>query len=340
MQKFLSKYELNIVKNLNFYKIINIIKIFTSFYISKIFREPIIWGLPYSFSVEPTNHCNLKCPECPSGLGKLTRQLGIIKVEDFERYISKISKSAFYIQLFFQGEPFVNKNLNNLIQIAHKHNMYVAISTNGILLKNRINEILDNPPDKIIFSIDGLDEVTYQNYRVGGKFSDALAGLVALTDMKRLKKMELPFIEFQFIVMKQNEHQMNDVIKLGKELGVNKVTFKTMQVYSKESAEYFLPKNPKYLRYEFDKDSLKIKGKFRNECFALWRTSVITWDGQVVPCCFDKDASVSLGNLNNSEFRDIWFGHKYKKFRKALLNNRNNIDMCKNCTEGVKINLS
>jgi len=69
----------------------------------------------------------------------------------------------------------------------------------------------------------------------------------------------------------------------------------------------------------------------------MWSSCVITWDGRVVPCCFDKDADFVLGKLNIESFNTIWQGKAYNAFRKNLLESRSNIEMCKNCSEGTKV---
>lgn len=139
--------------------------------------------------------------------------------------------------------------------------------------------------------------------------------------------------------MKQNEHQIEDVKKYAKENGVDKVALKTMQVSSYENAVHFLPTNQKYSRYKIMDGTFRIKKKLGNRCFALWRTSVITWDGNVVPCCFDKDANYKLGNVSEINFSKIWTNKNYCNFRKNILTNRAGIPMCRNCTEGLKINI-
>jgi radical SAM protein with 4Fe4S-binding SPASM domain len=296
--------------------------------------------MPVSYSIEPTNHCNLKCPECPSGLGILTRPLGLLKFNNFKKMIDEISKTGFYVQLFFQGESFINKELPAMISYAQSKNVYISISTNGHFInKKNVNEVLKHAPDKLIFSIDGLDEESYQNYRVGGTFKQADEGLRLIVKRKKELRQKSPFIEFQFILMKQNEHQYDQVLEYGKDVGVDKVVFKTMQVSSKENAEKFLPNNENYRRYNFDNGGLKIKSKLENHCFALWRTSVITWDGKVVPCCFDKDAEHEIGNVSDNSFHEIWHSNAYQNFRGKVLDDRKNIDMCTNCTEGLKINI-
>ena len=335
--------EINLLKYFTVNRAFNVLKIIISFSISRILRKPVVWGMPVSYSIEPTNHCNLKCPECPSGLGALTRPLGLLKLEEFKNIIGQIKETGFYIQMFFQGEPFINKQLPLMIRYAREENIYISISTNGHFINEKnVDYILENTPDKLIFSVDGLDEESYQNYRIGGTFKQADEGLRLLTKRKRELGKKIPFIEFQFIVMKQNEHQLDNVLKYGKDVGIDKVVFKTMQVSSYNNALYFLPTKEKYRRYNIDSGKLHVKSKLKNHCFALWRTSVITWDGRVVPCCFDKDANFELGKLNgrpNHGIKEIWKSEAYQNFRESILNSRKGNSMCNNCTEGLKIDI-
>ena len=332
--------EIDYFKLFTFRRFTNALKIISSYQLSRIFRKPIVWGYPLSFSIEPTNRCNLECPECPSGLGKLTRPLGSLSFNMFKKWVDQIKNETFYLQLFFQGEPFINKELNQMLEYARNQKIYTSISTNGLLLNDKnIDLVLQNPPDKLIFSIDGLDEQTYRNYRVGGSFKIADESLKNLLIKKRNQNLSKPFVELQFIVMKQNEHQINDLKKYARELGIDKLTLKTMQVSSYQNAINFLPKNKKYSRYTIENSSVKLKKKLANRCFAIWRTSVLTWDGNIVPCCFDKDANHKLGNINEQHFKEIWKNKNYYNFRKAILKNRKAIPICTNCTEGLSLNL-
>lgn len=332
--------EINLIKYFTLKRFLNVVKVIFSFLLSRIFKKPIIWGMPISYSIEPTNHCNLKCPECPSGLGILTRPLGLLKFEQFKNWIDQLKDTGFYVQLFFQGEPYLNKNLTEFIKYAQDNKIYVSISTNGLLInENNVEKIVQYAPDKMIFSVDGLDEQSYQNYRVGGRFEDADRNLRLLINTKKKLNKQKPFIEFQFIVMKQNEHLLEDVKKYCREVGVDKLVFKTMQISSFENAIKFLPENPKFRRYVLDNESFRMKGNIKNYCFALWRTAVITWDGKIVSCCFDKDANYSMGNLNGNTIEQLWNSNKFFTFRQAVLNNRKKIPLCTNCTEGFKINI-
>ncbi|MBT8380569.1 MAG: radical SAM protein, partial [Ignavibacteria bacterium] len=219
---------MNILKYFTLKRFFNIVKITSSFTLSKFLNKPVVWGMPISYSIEPTNHCNLKCPECPSGLGELTRPLGLLKKEEFNNVVDEIKSTGFYIQLFFQGEPFINKQLPDMIKYSQANKMYVSISTNGHFInKENVDDILQSAPDKLIYSVDGLDEESYQKYRIGGTFKQADEGLRLLIKRKKELGIKRPFVEFQFIVMKQNEHLIENVKKYGKKVGVDKVVFKT-----------------------------------------------------------------------------------------------------------------
>lgn len=332
--------EINLFKYFTIARFTNAIKIILSFQVSKILRKPIVWGSPLTLSIEPTNRCNLKCPECPSGTGELTRPLGFMKFDLFKKIIDEVKNKTFYIQLFFQGEPFINKEIFSMINYAKDNNVYVSVSTNGLLINEKnVVDFLNAAPDKLIFSIDGLDEQTYQNYRVGGTFKKADEALRILSDAKNRLNLKKPFIELQFIVMKQNEHQIKEVLKYGKEAGADKVVLKTMQVNSYESAKYYLPENKKYSRYILNDRKIKLKKKLKNHCFGLWRTSVVTWDGRIVPCCFDKDGEYEMAKMNGSSFNAIWKNENYMRFRKKIFKDRVQIPICTNCTEGLKINI-
>lgn len=120
---------------------------------------------------------------------------------------------------------------------------------------------------------------------------------------------------------------------------MDEVRFKTAQVYDFENdPNNLIPTIDKFSRYTKNPGGkYSAKNKLKNRCWKLWHANVITWDGLVVPCCFDKDAMHRLGNLKNESFRTIWHNPNYKQFRAELMNGRKNIDICANCSEGVSV---
>jgi len=161
-----------------------------------------------------------------------------------------------------------------------------------------------------------------------------IEGTKNLVRWKKALKSRRPFIVLQFIVFSANEHQVPHVKKLARELGVDKLELKTAQVYNYEEGNPLIPQNEAFSRYKKGKDGLfRIDNPLNNHCLRMWRGCVITWDGLVVPCCFDKDATHRLGNLKTEKFHEIWRGEAYDDFRKKLFSARKEIDICRNCTE-------
>jgi len=157
--------------------------------------------------------------------------------------------------------------------------------------------------------------------------------------MEKKLKTKTPFLIFQFLVVKPTQHQIEEVKKLAEEIGIDDVLFKTAQVYDfGKDPNQLIPTIDKYSRYTKQDDCIyKFKGSLANHCWRLWHDPVITWDGLVAPCCFDKDAQHKLGDLKTRSFKEIWKNGEYKKFRMKILQGRKNIDICSNCSEGTKV---
>jgi radical SAM protein with 4Fe4S-binding SPASM domain len=141
--------------------------------------------------------------------------------------------------------------------------------------------------------------------------------------------------EIQFLVNRFNEKDIPEMKILAKNLHVP-LKLKSMQIINYDDIENWLPVDKKFRRYELRDGIYQIKNSFPDRCARLWFNPVITWDGKVVPCCFDKDAEYVMGDLRNDSFREIWDGPKYRIFRRSILTGRNMIDMCRNCTSGLK----
>ncbi|MCB9225147.1 MAG: radical SAM/SPASM domain-containing protein [Crocinitomicaceae bacterium] len=317
----------------------NLIKLRSSFYLTRIFRKPIHWGTPLAVSIEPTTACNLRCPQCPSGLRQFTRPTGNLKISTNELILNGLGKNLQFINYYFQGEPFINPQFLDLVKVARSRNIYVLTSTNAHFISlETAQKIIDSGINEIVISIDGTTQETYQNYRIEGELSKVIEGTKNLISVKKKATSRLPIVTFQFLVSKQNEHQINDVKNLGRELGVDRVNLKTIQIYDYENGNDLIPENPEYSRYyKTNEGSYQLKNRYRNSCWRMWSSCVITWDGSVVPCCFDKDAKHKMGDLTQIEFTKIWRSDIYHQFRTQVFKDRKQIEICKNCSEGSKI---
>ncbi len=333
------KDNLNILKHLSLRRMVNLIQLRASYTISGILKKPFHSGLPFSLSIEPTTACNLGCPECPSGLKQFTRPTGKLDVELHEEMLDQVSKTVFYINYYFQGEPFLHPKFLELIKSAKKRKIYTATSTNAHFIDaKKAAEIVDSGLDRLIISIDGLTQETYEQYRVHGDLSKVIEASEHLVQAKREKGSSTPHLIFQFLAVRPNEHEIPAIYSLGKELGIDEVRIKTAQLYDYKNGNPLMPLNERYARYKKGKDgTYSLKYKTEDRCWRMWSGSVLTWDGKVVPCCFDKDAQHVLGEIKEMPFKKIWKSEKYKGFRAAVLTGRQQIDICQNCSEGAKV---
>ncbi len=340
MPKINYKDGLNFLSKLTVRRLWNAGKVFSSFYISKLIKKPVQWGLPMSISFEPTTSCNLRCPECPSGLRQFTRPTGMLKKDFFTQTIDDIYKDILYLIFYFQGEPFLNKEFLQMVKYASAKGIYTATSTNAHYLTDEVaRKTVESGLDRLIISIDGTTQDVYRQYRIGGNIAKVIEGAKNIVKWKKELKSKTPFVFFQFLVVKPNEHQVEDIKRLAAEVGVDEVRFKTAQVYDYENdPNQLIPVNEKFSRYKKNKEGKMVsKNKLANHCWKLWQANVITWDGLVVPCCFDKDAAHQLGNLKMQSFKEIWRNDNYKQFRRELMTSRKNIDICANCSEGTSV---
>lgn len=329
--RFLSKFSIR--------KFWNIALLYSSYQLTKLLNKPIQWGLPMTISVEPTTACNLRCPECPSGLRQFTRDTGNLKVDFFRSIIDQMQATLSYLIFYFQGEPYINPNFLDMVKYASDRNIYTITSTNGHFLNDEnARKTIESGLDRLIISVDGTTQEVYENYRKAGNLDTVLEGARNMVKWKKKFNSSHPHIIFQFLVVKPNEHQIPDIYALAKEIGIDEVKLKTAQVYDYTHGNPLIPTIAKYSRYRQKKDgSYEVKHALLNHCWKLWHGCVITWDGLVVPCCFDKDATYKLGDLKQNDFAQIWKSTAYQNFRSLITKGREHIDICQNCTEGCKV---
>ena len=334
----------------------NAAKVIASMGLSWSLRRPVVWGRPFMLMVEPTNLCNLKCPLCPSGNGEMSRERGNMDLGHYRKLIDETGDDLVLLLLWNQGEPFINKSLAEMIRYAHDKRIPTITSTNGHFVRTREEalELVDSGLDEIIISLDGVDQETYERYRVGGKLERVLGAARLLAAAKRERSSRTPLVNLQFIVFRHNEEDLTEAERLARELEADQFLVKTAQVYSPEDAATFLPEQDLYRRYEGleensrpaggEGNGLRVKGQPARGCKVLWYSSMVNWNGDVAPCCFDKDVDYRLGNAFSADaangqegtFGEAWRSRAYADFRRTVHGDRGAVDMCRNCSEGYR----
>ena len=283
------------------------------------FVRRIIWGSPYEWEIDTTNICQLKCPLCHTGKGTIHRDQGVMDFGLFTNVIDQIKNSCIWLTLYSWGEPFLNQRIHEYIEYAHKKKIATIISSNlnKPLTPEMAEQVVKSGLDVMIVSLDGVTQDVYEVYRVSGHLDRVLDNLRLLNQKKRELGSNTPHIEWQFIVMRQNEHQLDEARSLASTLGVDSLVFKKVDFPHGENdpaeADKWLPRqHPEYLRADPFFKAYQEDGQV---CWRLWRSAVINWDGGFAPCCYLTDKIQDFGDVNESSVKEIWNNASYNAAR-------------------------
>jgi len=293
----------------------------------------VLRGMPDVFAIESTNYCNLKCVMCPRGEPDLMeRDLGSMSDDVFRKIVDGWEYFAEPVWLHLFGEPLMHPRLFDQIEYAKQAGVpNVGISTNATLLtKMNSAKLLDCGLDTIILSIDGHTKEAYEQIRKSTTFSfeTVCANVRAFLELRRRMHRRKPQAIVQIIVMEENREGLDEFRAEWLAAGADEVRFKRYCAWGNQEAGSFADLAPAEA-----KALLKDVRPRANPCFYLWSSVVVAWDGRVVPCCFDYDAVVTLGDLRTQTLAEIWNGEKYVALRAAELAGTNDNPLCKNCVE-------
>lgn len=271
-------------------------------------------GTPYEWEIDTTNICQLKCPLCHTGLGTVNRDKGIMHFDLYKQTIDQIKDYVVWLTLYSWGEPFLNKRIHEFIGYAHQNNIATITSTNlnKPLTAEQVDSVINAGLDVMIISLDGITQEVYEKYRVAGHLDRVLDNIRLFVERKKALGSQTPYLEWQFIVMLQNEHQMEDAEKMADELGVDSIIFKRVDFPWGEDnpdvAKKWLPQRSEHVSEAPLDRPYNENGK---RCWRLWRTSVVNWDGGLAPCCYMTDAADDFGDVNTTSIQEIKNNEKY-----------------------------
>ena len=311
----------------------------------KLNRDEYVLGYPYWLTIDPTNFCTLKCPFCPTGQGRNSRTKATLSLDNFKKIIDELGPYLIHIDFCNWGEPLLNKQIYEMIKIAQQYRIDTKVDSNlNHFSEEDAEKMIVAGLNKIIVSIDGITPQTYSKYRVGGDFTQAMNNLKLLLKKKRQLKRSNPYISWQFLVFRHNEHEIEEVRRWGSDLGVDHVGITKAFIGDKN----WIPINEDYSHYKKE----EINNQYTSEYFKiaeeamcnwLWEAIVINPDGSVSPCCSVEDEKDDFGNIFHQSFIEVWNNEKYRVARrynrdKRIVHNRDN-NICINCRQLGMINL-
>jgi len=288
-------------------------------------------GYPSHLMIEVSSACQLKCPLCPLGNGTLARPRQLMKMQTFKRIVDDIADYIYHININGMGEPLLNENICEMIKYAKAKNIYVDLYTN-LQIENQdvIEGLVHCDLDAILISCDGATKDIYEKYRINGDFDRLLNNIKVLVEKKKSRNSSKPQVNIQCILFEHNENQLPQMAELVKSLQADNLIIKRPFLFwgGQKDASVFLPKNEQVSMYRRHEAKLRWQGKTKSKCDLLWASSVILADGAVVPCCFDYEGKVQLGNINQDSFTVIWNNQSYRNFRRQVQKNWRKIPIC------------
>jgi radical SAM protein with 4Fe4S-binding SPASM domain len=322
------------LKTFSFARLINLLKLFSGFFLSRLLRQPVMMARPFALSVEPSGHCQLKCPECSTGMAILNRKKGTMNLHTFSGILNETASYLYYLNLYLQGEPLLNPDIDKFISMAVRKNIYTTISTNGLLLdEDTCLKLVRAGLSRIVISLDGFSQPVYEKYRRGGNAEAVKNGILNLIEARSEFHFAYPLIVVQTLAFEHNIHELPQIKAWCKKSGVDKLEVKSAQIndFGDGSVK---PWHKKSRYRKTSNQNYVIKGNAFNHCWRQWSSAVISWNGDMAPCCYDKDLTYNFGNTSNQTLGNAWKGINANNFRKSILINRTALKMCQNCPEG------
>lgn len=308
-------------------------------------REEIISGFPYWLTLDPANFCTLKCPFCPTGQGRGSRTKGILSWDNFKKIMDELGPYLMHIDFCNWGEPLLNKDIYRMVSYAKAYHIDTKIDSNLNLLSEReAEEMVLSGLDKLIVSLDGVSEETYSKYRIGGDFNRVMSNLKLLIRKKNELGRKCPYISWQFLVFRHNEHEIEEARRIGKDIGVDHIGITKAFIGNKD----WIPLNEEYSNYKKEEmgDGLTSQHfKFPEEriCNWPWEAIAVNPNGSVSACCSVEDEKDDFGNILEKSFKEVWNNDKYRQARRFIKDKKrpeeDNKNICIGCRHLGLINL-
>ena len=307
----LKRYFISYLKHITLKKLVNLAKV--EYKLAR--SAPDLKNIyPYSLIVEISNDCNLRCPLCQMGKRKIVPRENRMSIENYISLIEPLKDYLFQVSLYNWGEPFLNKDIYEFIEFNTSQNISTVVSSN-LNVPVDGNRLVESGLEHLIISADGITQSLYEKYRSGGRIDFVIDNLKKVVKAKQKANSKLPYIEWQCLVTKWNEFQLEDIKKAALDLGADEVRFCNINFYSEKdrhkAEEEWLPRDHIYRKFASTPETNN--GGFHKPCFWLWRTAVVNVNGGMTPCClFDIP---DWGNAFDEPFLTVWNNEKYTKAR-------------------------
>lgn len=296
---------------------------------------------PYTAIVKVYDQCNMRCAFCPTCKPYKEKQAGnnIITLEAFKKLVLELKQlKTQIVELSGTGEPFLHADIWQMIEHVNKSGLSCDVITNGTLLTVAdMKKLTELGVRKLTISLNACTELTYNSLQKGKKgdvFNSIKDNLKFLACYKRAINTNKPVVWISNVVCNKNCSELQDMIKLAQDVSADGIIFKRLLHCTPNFKELDLSELQKStildelercsglakaigLSTNLSSFSLQTRSVLPSHCYAGVFLVRINPCGSVNPCC---DTNISLGNIKEKPFTDIWVSEAYKKFRKNYKN--------------------
>jgi len=295
------------------------------------------FGMPPILQIEPVNFCNLRCPACAFGAGLIRRPPAALSFDLYRSIIDQVKDHTCLMAFWAWGEPFLHEGACDMIRYARDNGILVHTSTNGHFFRTRkeARRVIESGLDSVIVCVDGLDQKTYETYRVGGELGIVLESVRNLVEERNFLGRENPRITLRFLVMRHNEHQAREFERKALELGADAASLRFPIVRRQDvdlegrldplHEAYGTPTTP---RGRTGRRGISLPAA---HCGRPYGNLTIFSSGEVVLCENDENASFSLGNASRHGIRDILASRHARNLLASFRRRAGKLPFCADC---------
>lgn len=266
--------------------------------------------------IEITNICNLKCKFCPETI----RNKQFMNIEDFEKIIKRICNFTSLVCLHVKGEPLLHSQLKEILNILEKYNLKANITTNGTLLKDKLETIKYS---KAVRQINISLHSSTQNEFFNKQYLKDI-----FESVEELENTIISYRLWNLNTIKENDLNNEIIQEISNYYNLQNLKERlTQNEFFKIRDNIFINQDTEFIWPNIENKPIIEKGR----CLALKEQIAILVDGTVVPCCLDNNGDIQLGNILEETMEEILDKPKTIKIKRNFENQLITCSLCKTC---------
>ncbi len=283
------------------------------------------------FNIELTNRCPMKCVMCPR-TGHMTREQGFMDINLFKKIIDELAgvNESFHrnkvVWLHHFGESLLHPQFDLFIRYALEKGIYTGLSVNPVMLdEKKSHALLESGLHVLYLSLDGHDDESFFKIRgVNNIYETSRSNTINFLKLKKEKPCDmriiLSMIDFSLnkesVAAVENEWRSHP--------GIDEFLLKTYTTWDGNV--------PEIHALAPDAPVNRPQGSKRVTCSFPWINMTVTWDGDVVPCCYDYNKKFVLGSAVSRTLTEIWNGPPMQNLRNEFMTGVVTNPLCVNCS--------